>query len=243
MSTNHENRSELTKKVKELLSKVLDIEEDEMQLDTLLFKELAIESAETLEITFRLEQEFSISIGEAEFWNIANLIATGKIDILINCAGYISRGFFLNTTEDVWKNTLDSNVNSIFHYSKYVLKHMILQKSGCIINISSVSAHFPAKGQAAYSTSKGAIESLTKALALEYGKYNIRVNTIAPGLIETEVVKTISPKVKSEILTKTPLGRFGRADDISNLALFLSSERASYITGTQILVTGGRHLE
>ena len=75
MSTNHENRSELTKKVKELLSKVLDIEEDEMQLDTLLFKELAIESAETLEITFRLEQEFSISIGEAEFWNIANLIA------------------------------------------------------------------------------------------------------------------------------------------------------------------------
>lgn len=168
---------------------------------------------------------------------------TGKIDILINCAGYISRGFFLNTTEDVWKNTLDSNVNSIFHYSKYVLKHMILQKSGCIINISSVSAHFPAKGQAAYSTSKGAIESLTKALALEYGKYNIRVNTIAPGLIETEVVKTISPKVKSEILTKTPLGRFGRADDISNLALFLSSERASYITGTQILVTGGRHLE
>ena len=75
MSTNHENRSELTKKVKELLSKVLDIEEDEMQLDTLLFKELAIESAETLEITFRLEQEFSISIGEVEFWNIANLIA------------------------------------------------------------------------------------------------------------------------------------------------------------------------
>ena len=75
MSTNHEIRSELTKKVKELLSKVLDIEEDEMQLDTLLFKELAIESAETLEITFRLEQEFSISIGEAEFWNIANLIA------------------------------------------------------------------------------------------------------------------------------------------------------------------------
>ncbi len=75
MSTNHENRSELTKKVKELLSKVLDIEEDEMQLDTLFFKELAIESAETLEITFRLEQEFSISIGEAEFWNIANLIA------------------------------------------------------------------------------------------------------------------------------------------------------------------------
>lgn len=69
------------------------------------------------------------------------------------------------------------------------------------------------------------------------------MNTIAPGLIETEVVKTISPKVKSEILTKTPLGRFGRADDISNLALFLSSERASYITGTQILVTGGRHLE
>lgn len=168
---------------------------------------------------------------------------TGKIDVLINCAGYISRGLFLNTTEEVWKNTLDSNVNSIYNYCMSVIKPMILQKNGCIINVSSVSAHFPAKGQAAYSTSKGAIESLTKALALEYGRYNVRVNTIAPGLIETEVVKTISSKVKEEILKRTPLGRFGRVDDVSSLALFLASENASYITGAQFLVTGGRHLD
>ncbi len=168
---------------------------------------------------------------------------TGKVDILINCAGYIARGFFLNTSEDVWKNTIDSNINSIYNYCMSVLKPMILQRKGCIINISSVSALFPAKGQAAYSASKGAVESLTKALALEYGCYNVRVNTIAPGLIETEVVKTISSKVKKEILNRTPLGRFGRADDVSNLALFLASENASYITGAQFLVTGGRHLD
>jgi len=166
-----------------------------------------------------------------------------RIDVLINSAGYIPRGLFLNTTEPVWKNTIDSNVNSIYNYCISALKHMLLEKEGCIINISSVSAYFPAKGQAAYSTSKGAIESLTKALALEYGKYNIRVNTIAPGLIETEVVKTISDQVKQEILKRTPLGRFGRAEDISSVALFLASENASYITGTQLLVTGGRHLD
>lgn len=166
----------------------------------------------------------------------------GKIDVLINSAGYIARGFFLNTTETVWKNTLDSNVSSVYNYCMSGLKPMILQKKGCIINISSVAADFPAKGQAAYSASKGAVESLSKALALEYGGYNIRINTIAPGLIETEVVKTISNKVKQEILKKTPLGRFGRAEDVSNAALFLASDNASYITGTQILVTGGRHL-
>ncbi|EGD47357.1 short-chain dehydrogenase/reductase SDR [Ruminiclostridium papyrosolvens DSM 2782] len=166
-----------------------------------------------------------------------------KIDVLINSAGYIPRGLFLNTSEDVWKNAIESNVSSIYNYCTNVLKYMLLEKGGCIINISSVSAHFPAKGQAAYSASKGAIESLTKALALEYGKYNIRVNTIAPGLVETEVVKTISNQVKQEILKRTPLGRFGRAEDVSNTALFLASENASYITGTQLLVTGGRHLD
>lgn len=172
----------------------------------------------------------------------AVLKENGKIDVLINSAGYISRGFFLNTTEDVWKSTMDTNINSVYNYCMNVIKPMILQKAGCIINISSVSAYYPAKGQAAYSTSKGAIESLTKALALEYGHFNIRVNTIAPGLIETEVVKTITNKVKQQILDRTPLGRFGRTEDVSNLALFLASENASYITGSELLVTGGRHL-
>ncbi|MBU3093584.1 SDR family oxidoreductase [Clostridium sp. CF011] len=171
------------------------------------------------------------------------LTENNKIDVLINSAGYIPRGLFLNTTETVWKNTIDSNLNSVYNYCTSALKYMLLNKEGCIINISSVSACFPATGQAAYSASKGAIESLTKALALEYGKYNIRVNTIAPGLIETEVVKTISNKIKQEILKRTPLGRFGRTEDVSNIALFLASENASYITGTQLLVTGGRHLD
>ena len=181
-------------------------------------------------------------MSEVEGFVKSVLSETGKIDILINSAGYISRGFFLNTSEKVWKKTFDSNVNSIYNYCINVLKPMILNKNGCIINISSVSAMFPAKGQAAYSASKGAIESLTKALALEYGQYNIRVNAIAPGLIETEVVKTISEKVKNEILSKTTLGSFGNGKDVSSLALYLASDKASYITGTQIFVTGGRHL-
>jgi 3-oxoacyl-[acyl-carrier protein] reductase len=119
---------------------------------------------------------------------------------------------------------------------------MILQKSGNIINISTVSALQPSPGQAAYSASKAAIESLTRTLAMEHGKYNIRVNSIAPGLIQTEIVKSITQELKDEVLKKTPLGKFGTPKDIADAAVFLASDFSSYITGIQLLVTGGRHL-
>lgn len=166
-----------------------------------------------------------------------------KVDVLINNAGYIPRGLFLSTNQKVWRNTMESNVDAVYSYCSEVLRYMILNKSGVILNITTVSANQPGKGQAAYGASKAAIESLSKVLALENGRYNIRVNTIAPGLVETEVVKTITPKVKERILSMTPLKRFGEVDDISNAAVFLASEYASYITGVQLLVTGGRHLE
>ena len=165
-----------------------------------------------------------------------------KVDILVNNAGYIPRGLFLNTTKGIWDKTIDTNLNGVFNYCQEVLKHMMLKKEGVILNISSVSALHPGKGQAAYSASKAAIESLTKLLAMEYGKYNIRVNSIAPGLIETEVFKSITASIKGEILKKTPLNRFGIVEDVTNSALFLSSEKAEFITGIQLLVTGGRHL-
>ncbi|MCM3135795.1 SDR family oxidoreductase [Paenibacillus polysaccharolyticus] len=165
-----------------------------------------------------------------------------RIDILINNAGYIPRGLFLGTAEETFKHTIDSNLLGVYNYCQSVLKNMILNKQGVILNITTVSSYQPSKGQAAYSASKAAIESLTKVLALEYGKYNIRVNSIAPGLIETEIVKSISDKVKSDILLKTPLDRFGSVEDVSDSALFLASEKAAYITGVQLLVTGGKHL-
>ena len=164
------------------------------------------------------------------------------IDILVNNAGYIPRGLFLKTSEIVWKKAIDTNLGGVYNYCSAILKYMILQKQGNIINISTVSALQPSPGQAAYSASKAAIESLTRTLAMEHGKYNIRVNSIAPGLIQTEIVKSISKDIKDAVLQKTPIGRFGTSEDIANAAMLLASDVSSYITGVQLLVTGGRHL-
>lgn len=166
----------------------------------------------------------------------------GKIDVLINNAGYIPRGLFLNTPIDVIEKAVNVNLIGTANYCQAVLKNMMINKGGCIINISSISALRPVSGQSAYSVSKAGIESLTSTLAQEYGKYNIRINTIAPGLIETDVVKSITQKKKDNILNMTPMGKNGSPDDIANAAVFLASDKASHITGIQLLVTGGRHL-
>lgn len=165
-----------------------------------------------------------------------------KIDVLVNNAGFIPRGLFLSTSKEIIEKTVETNTYGTINYCKAVLRYMMLNKNGCIINITSVSSLQPSMGQAAYSLSKAAIESLTKTMAIEYGKYNIRINTIAPGLVDTDIVKSITSKRKSDILGSTPLGKNASPTDIANAAIFLSSEMASHITGIQLLVTGGRHL-
>lgn len=166
-----------------------------------------------------------------------------RIDVVVNNAAWIPRGLFLQMSEQDWSEGISANLNSVIAFCSSAIKYMILNKSGSIINISSRSALQPGRGQAVYTATKGAVESLTKVLALEYGSYNIRVNTIAPGLIETDVVNTMQTGVKKKIMERTPLGRMGTADDVSHAALFLASDYASYITGTQLPVTGGRHLD
>lgn len=167
----------------------------------------------------------------------------GKIDVLINNAGYIPRELFHNTTEDVWKKCIDTNINGIYNYCKNVLKYMVFNKNGSIINISSLSANQPSIGQSAYGASKAAIESLSKVLAIEYGKKNIRINTVAPALVlEKSEHRNIRQEKLDEILKKTPLNRFAAINDVVNSVMFLASDEANYLTGIQLLVTGGRHL-
>lgn len=174
---------------------------------------------------------------------ISEIIAKhGRVDILINNAGYIPQALFFNTNEKVWNRTFLYNTYGVYHYCSAVLKHMVLKREGVIINISSAAAYKPKLGQSAYSSSKAAIESLTKVLALEYGQYNIRINTIAPGYVQTETAKSIKDKTRNRIIENTPLRRFVETEDIANAALFLSSELAKNITGIQMLVTAGRHL-
>ncbi|WP_340023586.1 SDR family oxidoreductase [Paenibacillus sp. FSL K6-1096] len=160
------------------------------------------------------------------------------IDVLINNAAFIWRADFGNTTTELWDRSLQTNLMGVVHHCTAALPYMIRQKSGNIINISTVCSDHPVRGQAAYASTKKAVDSLTQSLSIEYGAFGIRANTISPGLIVTEKPKVVS----EEDIRKIPLQRAGNALDVCHAAAFLGSEAASFITGADLLVTGGSHL-
>jgi len=166
----------------------------------------------------------------------------GKIDILVNDAGVMSPPSPIeDLPEEEWDRVMAVNVKGVFLSSQVVAKEMIHQKEGCIINIASISGHGPYPMGGAYSSSKGAILVLTQQLALEWGKHHIRVNSISPGMIRTPLnekvfaVKEIYEGRKNLV----PLHRVGDPEDIANVAVFLASDNASFITGIDITVDGG----
>jgi len=168
----------------------------------------------------------------------------GRVDVLVNNAGICQFKPFLELSEEEWQKTLDVNLKGYFLCAKACAKEMIKQKSGVIVNIASVVMGQIGKGMAGlahYSASKGGIAALTKTLALEMAQYNIRVNVIAPGAIDTPMVASIKldQKALEQTLAMIPLGRMGKAEDIANAVLFLSSDASSYITGSIIVVDGG----
>lgn len=165
----------------------------------------------------------------------------GVIDVLVNNAAVVPKSLLPNTSLEIWNDTLHANLTSIFSYCTLAVKYLFRNR-GVIINISSLAADRPGKGAGAYSATKGAIESLSRTMALEYASFGIRVNTVAPGLIETDVAEEVTEKFKNDLLSRTPLKRFGLPEDVSNAVLFLASNKANYITGTQLYVTGGRHI-
>ena len=159
-----------------------------------------------------------------------------KIDILINNAGITHDKLAIRTSEDEWSNVIDTNLKGTFNCTKSVLPYMMKNKSGRIINISSVVGIMGNPGQASYCASKAGILGLTKSIAKEYGSKSITVNAIAPGLIETDMTKDINTEKLSQSII---LERSGTPEDIGNLVCFLCSEDASYITGQVINVDGG----
>lgn len=165
-----------------------------------------------------------------------------KIDYLINNAGITSDGLFLMMDKNKWNNVIDTNLNGTFYVSKFVSKYMIKQRSGRIINISSIVASIGSKGQANYIASKSALEGLTRALAIELAPRNILVNAVAPGYIETDMTSILDEKYKEEIVNKTLLKRCGTPDEIADVVSFLCSKASSYITGQIITVDGGMSL-
>nr|WP_297936210.1 SDR family NAD(P)-dependent oxidoreductase [uncultured Lachnoclostridium sp.] len=169
----------------------------------------------------------------------------GKIDVLVNNAAFISRRNFEDMNEEVWNKSIETNLNATGYFCKYVLNSMKSHNAGAIINISTVCAEQPCRGQAAYSSTKAAIEALSKVLALEYGPNHIRVNVVAPGFIMsgTPKQKHMTEEQVQNVEDSIPLKRSGYPKDVANAVLFLASEKASYITGDVIHITGGNHLK
>ena len=165
----------------------------------------------------------------------------GRIDVLVNDAGVmIAKGLF-ETTEDDWDQTIDINLKGAYLCSKAVAPVMIAQQGGTIVNMSSNSGlyHPSAMRFTEYVVSKAGMNGLTKALALALGPY-ITVNAICPGWIRTDMLEAVEPEVHERILAETALGRWGTPDDIAAAAVFLASSEASFITGEQLIVAGGR---
>jgi 3-oxoacyl-[acyl-carrier protein] reductase len=163
----------------------------------------------------------------------------GEIDILVNNIGLVRDNFLMLMSNEDWDSLLRTNLTSLFYCCRAVIRKMIPQRSGKIINISSISGILGTAGQTNYAATKGGMISFTKSLARELGPFNIHVNAVAPGLIESEVVSKM-PKEKVEAIIKSSsLGRIGKPEDIAQAVLFLSSEHSNYITGQTIIVDGG----
>jgi 3-oxoacyl-[acyl-carrier protein] reductase len=165
-----------------------------------------------------------------------------QIDVLVNNAGIARDEFLLTMSSENLDKCFDLNVKGYFYMAQQVGLKMFRKKSGVIINMSSVSGTYSIPGQTVYSATKGAVNQFTRTLAKEMGSRGIRVNAVAPGFIETDMIDTLSDEKKAEYLKNIPLRRFGNGDDIANLVVALASDSMSYITGQIITLDGGLSL-
>ena len=163
----------------------------------------------------------------------------GRIDILVNNAGITRDGLLMRMSKDQWDAVIHANLDSVFNLTKGVQRYMLKQRSGSIINMSSVVGIKGNAGQANYAASKAGIIGFTKSVALELGSRGIRCNAIAPGFIATEMTESLDPKVLEGWLESIPLKRAGTVEDIANACLYLGSDLSSYVTGQVLSVNGG----
>ncbi len=166
----------------------------------------------------------------------------GKIDILINNAGITKDTLILRMTEEQWDDVIQVNLKSVFNLTKHVVRPMLKNRSGSIINMSSVVGVFGNAGQSNYSASKAGIIGFTKSMAKELGSRGIRCNAIAPGFIESEMTAELEDSVKDSYVNSIPLKRFGQGNDVANACTFLGSDMSTYITGQVLSVCGGMNI-
>ena len=167
------------------------------------------------------------------------LAETGRVDILVNNTGITRDGLLVRMSEQDWDTVLDTNLKGAFLFTKAFARAFIKRRSGCVINVSSVTGLIGNAGQSNYAASKAALIGFTKSVARELASRGITVNALAPGFVETDMTAALSEEVRRELLQKIPLNAFGQPNDIANAALFLASPAARYITGQVITVDGG----
>ena len=165
--------------------------------------------------------------------------AVGELDILVNNAGVTRDGLIARMSDEDWRVVIETNLSGTFHTCRAAARGMMKRRSGSIVNVSSIVGLHGNPGQANYSASKAGIIGLTKALARELGNRGVRANVVAPGYVDTRLTQVIADEMKELMLANTPLGRFGRPEDIAGAVRFLCSDEASFITGEVLLVDGG----
>ena len=177
-----------------------------------------------------------------EFIENATIELGGSLDGIVNNAGITQDNLAIRMNLDEWQKVININLTSTFLMSKFAIKKMLKNKSGKIVNITSVVGHTGNLGQANYTASKAGIVAMSKSLAIEYAKKNININCISPGFIKTAMTDKIDEKFKEVIISKIPSARLGEPDDIANAVLFLSSAQSDYINGETLHVNGGMYM-
>jgi 3-oxoacyl-[acyl-carrier protein] reductase len=170
---------------------------------------------------------------------LAKIVAEHKrIDVLVNNAGITADGLFLMMGEDEWHRVIDTILNGFYHVTKPVLREMVRKKRGAIVSVSSISAMMPNRGQANYAAAKAGIIAATRSMCKEVARFGIRVNVVAPGPIDTDMLSSM-PVDENTIKSMIPMGRVGKPEEVARVIRFLCSEDASYITGQVIGINGG----
>ncbi len=245
---NYQNTRQHAEKVSKLIDQMGTADELEklaMQINLMDTKDKAKEFSELIDAIDRHSYICQANVSDIEHVSRMRdevLKQFGKVDILVNNAGIVRDKSFVKMTHDMWADVLSVNLNGAFYCTKAFIDGMLERKYGRIVNISSVIGRMGNFGQANYTASKAGMIGLTKALAKEFAGKGITVNAVAPGFIETDMVKGVPDEVMKNILAKIPIGRLGKASEVAGTVAYLASEEGDYITGQVIDINGGLYI-